>query len=411
MRALLLAAVAVAAGSCTGILGIPSEGEIGCPEPCTVTVRGRTVRAESLGASQLQLGNVTVRLTSVDPAQQVITNPDGNYSFTGLEPGTLLSFNLSVPQSDPDVMGLLDTLYVVGTTGTEDITIDLPVVQYRWLAQVAFQCGIFASLNEALFDPGTMRVNQYFQTRATIIGQVLEADGSPATLDRADVAAVVQNFLNYNQNPLDMQNPPAGRVCFLEPDTTAGEFKGVNANTTSSGRFVMFRARNDIGTGSGSGEVRIPGFPTAPLDVSSASIGFVRIRKGVGEPLPDRPRTFERDVYHYFADKTCSETCHRPPDGIGFMTAPRRLGEGGIMYPADWSASVEDVYNNLTKPFDTDCALGGTSAARVCKAMPAMSLLYMKPGGLITHGGFNLGTEDEMVVTVLRWIEDGALLR
>ncbi|HEX7837988.1 MAG TPA: hypothetical protein VF469_11025 [Kofleriaceae bacterium] len=69
------------------------------------------------------------------------------------------------------------------------------------------------------------------------------------------------------------------------------------------------------------------------------------------------------------------------------------------------------MFDNLTKPFDTDCALGDDTAARVCRAMPTASLFYQKPGGLVVHAGLNLGTKDEMVVSILRWIEDGAILR
>jgi hypothetical protein len=408
MRPTLISILALA--GCQGLLDIPSEGQIGCPEPCTVTVSGRAVRAESLGELQPALAGVTVELTSVDPPQEVITEASGAYSFSGLEPGTPIAFTLSVLQTNPDVKDLLDTRYVVGTTEREDIEPDLSVVQYRWLAKVAFQCGIFASLDEALFEPGTMNVNvnTYFTRRATIIGQVLEEDGRPATLDRADISVVINGFHNYHQNPLDTETAPA-TLCFLEPDEPAGEYKGVSANQTTSGRFVLFRARNGLGTGTGMGEVQIPRFPTGALNVSSGTIGFVRIQLGDGTPLPDRPRTFERDVYHYFADKSCLD-CHLP-GGVGYMEGPVREGPGGLTYRADWSASVDAVFDNLTKPFDTDCALGGATAARVCRAMPSASLLYQKPGGLVFHGGYNYGTKDEMVVTILRWIEDGAVLR
>jgi hypothetical protein len=411
MRPTLISMTSILAlAGCQGILGIPSEGQIGCPEPCMVTVSGRTVRAESLGEPQLALANVTVQLASAAPPQEVITEASGAYAFSDLEPGTVIAFNLSVPQTDPNVVGLLDTRYVAGTTERDDIPLDLPVVPYRWLANVAFQCGIFASLNEALFKPGTMNVNDYFLTRATIIGQVLAEDGSPVALDRRDISVMIGGFRNYHQNPADTAIGPA-TLCFLEPDETAGEYRGVSAERTTSGRFVLFRARNELGTGTGMGEVQIPGFPTGALNVSSGSIGFVRIQLGVGTALPDRTRTFERDVYHYFADKTCSSVCHRPPDGIGYTTAPARPGPGGLTYRADWSASVDQVFDNLTKPFDTDCSLGGATAARVCRAMPPASLLYQKPGGLIPHAGLNLGTQDEMIVTILRWIQDGAILR
>ena len=160
------------------------------------------------------------------------------------------------------------------------------------------------------------------------------------------------------------------------------------------------------------GEVRIPGFPTGPLNVSTGAIGFSRIKVGEGPSLPERQRTFERDVYHFFADKTCSNVCHRPPDGIGFMTAPKRLGPDDIRYGADWSAPVDQVYDNLTKPFDTDCQAGGASSARVCKAKPEVSLLYIKPSGMEPmHQGIILSSTDPMLSTVLKWIQDGAVLR
>ena len=407
MRPILICLLALA--GCRGILDIPSEGQLGCPAPCTVTVSGRAVHAESLAASQPALANVTVELTSLDPSQEVVTEASGAYSFPGLKPGTPIAFNLSIPQTGPNVQGLLDTLYVVGSTETTDITLDLPVVQYRWLAKVAFQCGIFASLDKALFEPGTMNLNTYFLTRATIIGQVLEQDGSPAKLDRGNISAVIDDFRNFHQNPADTLPSPT-RLCFLEPDPPTGEYRGVNANQTTSGRFVLFRARNTLGTGSGMGEVRIPGFSPAALDVSSGSIGFVHMQRGDRILLPDRPLTFEGDIYHYFKDKTCSVSCHRP-GGIGYMTAPARPGPNGLTYRADWSGSVDAVFNNLTKPFDTDCALGDDNAARVCRALPTASLLYQKPGGLVYHSGLNLGTKDEMIVFILQWIKDGLILR
>lgn len=341
-----------------------------------------------------------------------MTKDGGEYLFSGLPPGTPVAFTLSIPQTNPDVRGLLNTRYTAGTTEMRDVSFDLPVVQYRWLAKVAFQCGIFTSLDKALFNPGTTSLNDYFLTRSTIVGEVIDKDGNPVKLDRADISVVIDDFVNRHQNPDDTLPQPA-TLCFLEPDPATGEYKGVNESQTSSGRFVLFRARNMLGAGSGTGEVDIPGFPPGLLNVSSASIGFVHIDQSSGMSLPDRRRTFERDVYHFFKDKTCSDVCHRPPDGIGYMMAPARPGPNGLTYRADWSGSVEAVFDNLTKPFDTDCALATTdaTAARVCRAMPTASLLYKKPGGLEYHSGIDLGIRDEMVVTILQWIKDGLLLR
>jgi hypothetical protein len=410
MRPILICLLALA--GCRGILHIPSEGKVGCPSPCRVSVSGVTRPAKSVSTSlSTALANVTVDLASLEPAPEVITGADGAYSFPGLEPETPIAFRLSVPQDEPgvpDLQGLLPTIYVAGATAMENVSLDLPVVQFKWLAQVAVQCGIFTSLDKALFQAGTKNINNYFTKRATIVGQVLENKTTPAKLNRVDISVEINGFVNHFQNPADTDPFPA-TLCFLEPDPSTGEYRGVNAPQTSSGLFVMFRASNDVNTGSGTGKVEIPGFPPGDLDVSSGTIGFVHIQRDVGEGLPARRLTFERDVYPFFAKKTCSSDCHRP-GGAGYEMAPERQGPNGT-YRADWSASVEAVYDNLTKPFDTNCAQGGDLAARVCLAMPTASLLYRKPSGLIYHSGFNFGTRDEMVVNILQWIQDGVILR
>ena len=421
MRRLLASVLAITASGCSGILGIPSEGEVGCPEPCRVTVSGRTVRAESPGTPQQALPLVTITLTSVDPPVTVTSGNDGSYTIPDLAPGTVLEFKLTVAQPPPVSQTQLDTRYIAGTTGTSDIVLDLPVVQFRWLAQVSVDCGIFLTINEALFEPGgTTNVNPYFVRRSTIIGQVLDANGSPASLDRADISILIGSFTNFNQNPADTDAFPA-TLCFLAPNTATGQFKGVTDPVSNTGRFVLFRARNDLGTGAGSGQVRIPGFPAGDINVASGTIGFSHMKVGEGESLPARLRTFERDIYHFFRDANyrCAQLCHFPPTdpndpdtgGLGWKNAPLREGPNAVFYRADWSASAQEVYDNLTKPFDTNCMLGGANVARVCKAKPDESLLYRKPGGLAMHGGIEPGTDDLFVKTILQWVTDGALQR
>ena len=52
------------------------------------------------------------------------------------------------------------------------------------------------------------------------------------------------------------------------------------------------------------------------------------------------------------------------------------------------------MYDNLTKPFDTDCMMGGVSAARVCKAKPDESLLVPETrAAWLTMEASNRGTE------------------
>lgn len=411
MRALAFTVLlaSVASAGCGSIFGIPSEGKVGCPEPCTVTVSGRTVRAES---PSLGLPGVVVRLGT-----DMLTSdtPNGNYSFADLQPGTPLQFNLHYVPTNGDPQGP-DVQYLVGTTAMEDITIDLPMVQFRWLATVAFQCGIFPTLQDAL--NGTQA---YLNTRSTVIGQVLNADNSVAsTFDRQDITVFLKNAMSGvdypNPNPADVDTNPT-RICFLEPDPTNGNaYKGVDEDHSSSGRFIVFRVVNDRGTGTGAAHVDIPGFPSAPqpttLSLSAGSVGFVQIRKGDGTDLPPRKLSFSRDVYHFFSqtDKyQCIIACHRP-GGAAVMSMYARTGPGGTMYLPDWSGTSQAVYNNLTlsdPSFETDC---DTTPARVCTKKPDASLLYRNPTGMASHSGqIDLTATDPFMVTALQWITDGAL--
>src|SRR5262249_4844956 len=133
----------LAAAGCGSIFGIPSEGKVGCPEPCTVTVSGRTVRAESPTDA---LPGVQVRLGT---DMGMSGSPNGDYSFSDRAPDTTLQFNLHYVPTNGDPQGP-DVQYLAGTTAMQDVMFDLPMVQFRWLATVAFQCGIFATMQDAL---------------------------------------------------------------------------------------------------------------------------------------------------------------------------------------------------------------------------------------------------------------------
>src|SRR5262249_23616757 len=128
MRAPALLSILVALAGCQGIFGIPSEGTVGCPSPCTGTVSGQVIFAQS--PTGLGRPSGTVKLTSVDPPQTVTSGADGSYSFSGLEPGTPLQFSLSLAQTNPDPMGI-DTSIDAGETTMSDVQIDLPIVEYR----------------------------------------------------------------------------------------------------------------------------------------------------------------------------------------------------------------------------------------------------------------------------------------
>src|SRR5262249_4453044 len=158
--------------------------------------------------------------------------------------------------------------------------------------------------------------------------------------------------------------------------------------------------KNSAGTGTGKGQVEIPSFPPGPLDISTGNVAISRIVLGQGTALPPRPATFERDVYHWFKDEGCSAVCHAPgPDGVGYVKV--RMDADGNMYHADWSASVDDVYANLTKPIQDGCDTN--VPARVCLVAPAKSLLYLNPTGMAMHPGrSDLPPDGPMMTSILK---------
>ena len=395
-------ALGLAAAGC----GIPSEGKVGCPEPCTVTVSGQTVRAES---PMDALSGVVVRLGTDTMATS--SPPDGAYAFPGLAPSTPLQFTLHFVPTNGDPQGP-DTQILAGTTAMDDVTINLPVVQYAWLSAVAVQCNIFTLADVAANLPA------YLGTRSTVIGQILNEDNSVAsTFDRQDITVILKNPMSQidypNPNPADTDANPT-KVCFLEFNNSTGVYDGVDTDHSTSGRFIMFRVASDRGTGTGTGRVEVPGFPAGPLSLSAGSVGFVQIRKGDGEPVPPRKLSFSRDVYHFFSDdrsKYMCLTCHTP-GGLAVKPESDRIGPGGVVYRADWSGSSQTVYNNLTlsdPSFETNCDQAGM-AARVCTKKPDASLLYLNPTGMAQHSGqSNLTATDPFMETALQWIKDGAL--
>src|SRR5262249_32177745 len=142
--------------------------------------------------------------------------PNGDYSFSGLAPGTTLQFNLHYAPTNGDPQGP-DVQYLAGTTAMEDLTVNLPMVQFRWLAGVAFQCGIFTTLQDAVNNGQT-----YLNTRSTVIGQVLDENNNPtAAFDRQDITVFLKNAMSGidypNPNPADTDPFPT-KICFLELD-------------------------------------------------------------------------------------------------------------------------------------------------------------------------------------------------
>ena len=78
-------------------------------------------------------------------------------------------------------------------------TVDVPVVPYEWMAQVAFECGLFPTLEDAIGDGS---VNAYFVQRSTPFGQLVDSDGKGIeTVTKAALRARLGEWSNFHDNP------------------------------------------------------------------------------------------------------------------------------------------------------------------------------------------------------------------
>lgn len=412
MRALAFAAALLPTiTSCSGILGIPSESSALCEDQCVVTVSGNVIPVDSTTAAPKP--NVRIALTSLPAAElvRVTSNASGAYTLPDLDVNTALELEMSFEQTNPTVpSGVLVTRFLAGNA-SQTMTLDVPVVDYHWLAKVAFECGIFPSLAEATYQDvqNSTGVNFYYISRSTVIVEVQNEDGTPAPVNRSDIVVSVDGYMNSHETPDDTEFLPRAHVCFLEPDST-GVFKGVDTDRGTSGRFVVFRVRDAGGTGAGFARVLLPGFPPGAVNLrSSGSVGYVRIRQGEGpEPLPSRPITFEQDIYPLFTELTCV-ACHRP-GGPGYEMGMIRGG-----FRADFSGTVDQVFEVLTAPPSEGCDTGAVQA-RVCTAKPEASLLYTKPrletgSEPSDHKGIAFPEDTLALKLILEWIRNGAPLR
>jgi hypothetical protein len=368
---------------------------------CGPSIHGTVLRADQVAPTPL--AGVSVDLVSTSQVVTTTSAAGGTYSLTGLPSDVALEMELSYAQDTPTIPeGELDTTTLAGNA-SGSTAVDLEVVPYRWLADVAWKCGLFPTEDDAVYgSPGMF--NQYFIQRSTVIGEVQDAAGNPVPLDRADITISLDGYANTNDNPADTTFLPAAHICFLEQDAT-GTWKGVDEDSSATGRFVMFRVRNAAGTGVGFADVSIKGQPDTSANLRSS--GLIAIAKvqpgGPVQPIATNP-TFERDVYPLLGQYGCVG-CHQPGQP-GMVTGMVRDG-----FPADFSGTPGEVYDVLTKPDSTGCASG--TPARVCVAMPELSLFYTKPrletgGTPPDHLGIAFPESTPIIQTILAWIQGGA---
>lgn len=367
-----------------------------------VTMRGIAYDYSTIDRTPLQ--DVTVQITNViDAPTAEATGNDGAFEFDGLVPGSLVDLNPLWDQNASVVVPAAVTARISASiTNDQPINFDVPVVPYEWLAQVAFECGIFASAEEALYNDAGTAINPYFVQRSTVLGQLVDNNGDGvATVSKAAIRARIGEWANFEANLLDTDNSPA-EVCFLDEDASSGTYVGTGGDVSNdTGRFVMFRLRNDSGFGQGTLSVAVSGFDQAYTTLpSSGNIGIVELLRN-DEPIE---RDFAIDIYPLFDTYGCTgDGCHSnggPPGAV-------RAG-----FTADWSLTPREVWEQLVGP-GTECPDPG-NPVRICTNDPESSLFIQRPltdpvGMPDVHPVdiFN-SIEDPQVQVMLEWIEQGA---
>ncbi|MEM7152756.1 MAG: carboxypeptidase-like regulatory domain-containing protein [Myxococcota bacterium] len=349
---------------------------------------------------QTPMAEATVRVTNVSDLPIFgPTEADGAYSLTGLIPGSLLDVELLLPQDDPVfVPAAISSRQTYSVPNQSPTPLDLQVVPYNWMAQVAFECGIFDSLDDAI---GVGAVNTYFIQRSTIFGQLVDenGDGVP-TVSRAAISAELNGWANFQDNLLDVDTEPA-QVCFLEEDAASGTYVGTDETfSNESGRFVVFRVRNDEGLGQGQLAVRATGFDDAFVTLSSSgNVGVVNLVRN-DDPIP---RDFAIDIYPVFTTYGC----------IGCHTAGGPPGAVHDGFEADWSLTPRQVWENMVGP-GTVCN-DPDDPHRVCTNDPELSLFVTRPltdapGEPDVHPiDIFPSIDDPTLQVIIDWISQGAL--
>lgn len=363
----------------------------------SVTLRGLAYDYSTIDRTPLE--GVTVQITNVqDAPTAAATEADGAYELDGLVPGTLVDLQPLYDQDDPVfVPATLSSRVSVTVTNDQPIEVDVPVVPYAWMAQVAFECGLFPTLEEAI---GGAAVNPYFIQRSTVFGQLVDDAGNGiATMSKAALRAKVDEWANFQDNLLDVDGSPT-EVCFLEEDATSGTYVGTTDDVSNeSGRFVMFRVRNDTGLGQGQLSVSASGFdPDFTTLSSSGNIAVVDMLRN-DDPIP---RDFAIDVYPLFETYGCV-ACHT----AGGPPAAVRNG-----FEADWSLGPREVWELLVGP-GVECP-DPDNPVRICTDDPEASLFVQRP--LTEPVGMDdvhpvdifPSIDDPTVQVMLEWIAQGA---
>jgi hypothetical protein len=413
------------------------QGNDGCPQgstclltthacvPTSAIISGQVRRYESTDPTSSSAG-VKVLVTNVKSPPTSTSDDGGHYALSGVPLRSIVNFELSLAEQQVTSVTPPVPVPVVLATRTSDVlgdaatnTIDLPFVSYAWLANVAYQCGLFATAAEAATTLNTVsntrHVNFYFTQRSTVIGTLLGSGDKPMSgVSRGSIsismaATSMAPFPNKDTAPTAAEPYPP-RVCFLDADQASGQFVGTKADaSTSTGKFIVFRVQNTRGTGEGTATVRATGFVSESVILpSTGNIGVVALRQGQDAIPVEMNRSFERDVYPLFTKYVCIG-CHSPGNDGFTMSKPR----GAMSLRLDLSDTPMNVWLTLTTGGFMDCA--DTTPARVCPPSPDASLLLKKPlaetgDTMQDHANTSFQTTADPDYRIIAdWIKQGAM--
>jgi hypothetical protein len=391
--------------------GAPSDAA-----PSSVTVSGKVRLYSSTDPASFQAG-VKVHITNLTPAlSSMASGADGSYTIAGIPPAAAVDIELDLTQQVPAVDASANVLPSISSRFSLQLTkqatqqLDLPMVTYAWMAQVAYQCGAFSTLAAAEMSMGA--TNPYFIKRSTVFGTLVGSNGSPmAGVPRSAISVNLDGWENKDPNPNDTDAQPT-KVCFLDEGPSATYIGTTDTMSNATGRFVVFRVRDpdepDAGTfglGNGLARVQVSGFVSQTVNLpASGNIGMVTLNAGQ-DPTP----SFATEVVPIFRALGCS-SCHTP----GTADAGQSVGYVNSQQHLDLSLSKtsDEIYQELIADSEVD---GGTSCATMkptpilCLSSPAMSLLLENLLGMNMHPEtFITDTTDPSYQTILSWITAGA---
>ncbi len=402
--------------TCSGTCSPTGECEL-----VTVSFTGHIQHYEILEQSYQPGVTVTAaNIATKTPLQSAPSGTDGTYSLTDVPRGAFLDLEMLWGQAVPNLntlpAPLQKTVLAADSLGTDATrTLDPQVVSFNWLAQVAVDCGIFPTLKDAVFESTGMYINPFWITRSTLLGNVRDASGAgQAGIKASDIEVVLTsttgNQSNTDADATDTDAHPT-KVCFLKSGPGGTTLIGGTGTTTdSTGRFVMFRVRNDKKTGFGVAQIRVTGHAEQGLTFrSSGEIATVQLGNGPSiAPPPALTGSFKTDVYPIFQKFACVG-CHSPGNP-GYEDSQAR---GPLHLKADYSGSVDAVYAVVTATDGGDCS-APDKLERVCTNDPTNSLLAHMPFAeapptIEDHETtYFSSTADPNYQAIFQWIKGGA---